>query len=331
MSSAGSASAPWTARSVDWVYRLGEFSLFTISLRLLVREGHFSDLLSVGPEARDRIAPPELPRDLAGYLVRSLPIEEGEPRLRRRDGMIRYCAARYRRHWVRLDGSFEDYLRSFSGKSRSTLQRKVRRFREQSGDAAAWRVFRTPAEIEEFHREARTVSALTYQERLMDAGLPDGPEFLTRLRAAAEEGRVRGYLLYAEGRAIAYLYAPMYQGTGILLYSHLGYDPAYERLSPGTVLQYLALEDMFREGTLRVFDFLEGETQQKQVFGREHALCADVYTLRPTARTMLLVYLRIGTEAFSSAIVRAMDAVGVKRWIKRFIRRGVGPSAKAAP
>lgn len=331
MSSAGSASGAWAARSVDWVYRLGEFSLFSVRLRLLVRSGHFSELLNEGPETRGRIAPAETPPELEGYLVRSLPIEEGVPRLGRRDGLIQFCAARYRRHWVNLDGSFENYLRPLSGKTRSTLQRKVRRFLEQSGSQPAWRVFRTPEEIEEFYRDARAVSALTYQERLMDAGLPDGPEFRSKLRDSAGEGRVRGYLLYAEARPIAYLYAPMYQDTGILLYSHLGYDPAYERLSPGTVLQYLAIEDMFREGNLKAFDFLEGETQQKQLFGRQHALCADMYTLRPTPRALFLVLLRIGTEALSSAIVRTMDVLGVKRWIKNFIRRGFGRSAKASP
>jgi hypothetical protein len=200
---------------------------------------------------------------------------------------------------------------------------------EQSGSQPAWRVFRTPDEIDEFYRDARAVSAKTYQERLMDAGLPDSPEFRSKLRDDAGGGRVRGYLLYAEGRPIAYLYAPMYQDTGILLYSHLGYDPDHERLSPGTVLQYLAIEDMFREGNLKVFDFLEGETQQKQLFGRQHALCADVYTLRPTPRVIFLVLLRIGTEALSSAIVRAMDFLGVKRWIKHFIRRGFGRSPQA--
>jgi len=164
----------------------------------------------------------------------------------------------------------------------------------------------------------------------MDAGLPDGEDFRAALRDLARAGRVRGYLLYAEGRPVAYLYAPMYRDTGILLYSHLGYDPNYERLSPGTVLQYLAIEDMFREGNLKMFDFLEGETQQKQLFGRHHALCADVYTLRPTPRVIFLVFLRIGTEGISSFIVWTLDHLGVKRWIKNFIRRGFGRSSETS-
>ena len=57
-------------------------------------------------------------------------------------------------------------------KSRSTLHKKVKKFLD-SGEGSGMRTFTKPHEIAEFHRLARGVSARTYQERLLDAGIPD--------------------------------------------------------------------------------------------------------------------------------------------------------------
>jgi hypothetical protein len=74
------------------------------------------------------------------------------------------------------------------------------------------------------------VSALTYQERLLDAGLPAGPEALERMRALARRDQMRGWLLFVDARPISYLYAPAEGDT--LIYAFLGYDPEFAELSP---------------------------------------------------------------------------------------------------
>src|SRR5258706_16316460 len=97
----------------------------------------------------------------------------------------------------------------------------------------------------EFHREARGISQLSYQEKLFDAGLPTDEAFLANMRAQGEMGRARAYLLFLEGRAISYLYC--WASAGRLQYGYLGFVPDFASLSPGTVLQYLALEALFAE------------------------------------------------------------------------------------
>ncbi|MHC4165023.1 MAG: GNAT family N-acetyltransferase, partial [Planctomycetota bacterium] len=227
--------------------------------------------------------------------------------------------SQYERRYVDLGGTFDDYLKRFSSKSRSTLQRKVRKFGQLCGGEADWRAYRTRAEMDEFYRLAREVSRKTYQERLLDAGLPESDEFREEMLEAAERDGTRGYLLFHESRPVAYLHCPIHDG--VVFYGYLGYDPEYAKWSPGTVLQRLALERLFEEAGLRMFDFTEGEGRHKSFFSTHSVLCADIYYLRRSLRNRCLVRLHSGLDAFSRALVRLLDRLGLKERIKRLIRR----------
>ncbi len=292
---------------------------------MLQRDAHFTEL---DAKAGDPDLPPAHEPGLAGFLIRSHPMEQPPPRLRLRRGLLVYVPAWYRRYWVDLRGTFADYTKKFSGKSRSTLTRKVRKFREAAGTESVFREFKRPEEMDEFFLVARRISEKTYQERLLDAGLPATDAFRTGLVDLARRGRVRGFILSSGERPVAYLYCPMYRESGILFYSHLGYDPEFEQLSPGTVLQYLALERLFEGGDMKLFDFLEGETPQKESFATGNTLCADLYFFRLTPRNACLVLLRHSIDSLSTAMVRALTVLGVKQRLKRLIRRGYRPAPR---
>jgi CelD/BcsL family acetyltransferase involved in cellulose biosynthesis len=302
------------ARTVRLKFLLGELPLFSVGFELCVLSTHFTRLGRNPEETRDALEP-----TADGILLRSHPVAERLPRVSRKDEFVRYVPSQYERRYIDLDGTFEDYLKRFSAKSRSTLRRKVRKFGQLCGGEPDWRTYRTRKETEEFYRLARDVSRKTYQERLLDAGLPESDEFRKKMLAAAERDETRGYLLFHESKPVAYLHCPLHDG--VAFYGHLGYDPEYAKWSPGTVLQHLALEQLFAEGDARMFDFTEGEGRHKSFFATHSALCADIYYLRRSLRNRLLVRLHSGLEAFSRALVRLLNRLGLKERIKRLIRR----------
>ena len=205
----------------------------------------------------------------------------------------------YRRHYIAMEGcSYADYLARFSGKTRSTLRRKARKLADETGGYTVSE-HRTPAEIEAFLDSALPLSAKTYQARLLDAGLPDTPAARAAMLKAAEDGRMRCFLLSIKGTAIAYLALPVDGRT--LVYAHLGYDPEYARLSPGTVLQLDALERLFAEERFAHFDFTEGEGAHKAMFGTDHADCASFVLLAPTLVNRALLGARGGFDGAVSA------------------------------
>lgn len=234
-----------------------------------------------------------------GLRILSAPTERLAAIAARFPGFVAGGRQDYRRHYIDMDGSFADYMARFSGKTRSTLRRKAKKLAEETGGTTITE-HRSPAEVEAFLAAALPLSARTYQARLLDAGLPDSPEARRAMLEAAEDDRMRGFLLHAGGAPIAYLSLPVVGAT--LVYAHLGYDPDHARLSPGTVLQMEALERLFAEQRYRWFDFTEGDGAHKAMFGTGSAACSSLVLLRPTLANRALLASR---GAFDAGVAQA--------------------------
>jgi CelD/BcsL family acetyltransferase involved in cellulose biosynthesis len=206
----------------------------------------------------------------------------------------------YQRHYIDMSIGFEAYMARFSSKTRSTLRRKAKKLAEAVPGGYRVTAHRTPAEIEAFLAAALPLSAKTYQARLLDAGLPADPTSRRAMLEAAEAGRMRAFLLHAGGEPVAYLSLPVSGRT--LVYAYLGYDPAFAPLSPGTVLQIEALEQLFAEATFAWFDFTEGEGAHKALFGTHAAACSSLVLLSPTFANRTLLGAR---EAFDAGVAGA--------------------------
>lgn len=245
---------------------------------------------------------PPLERDVDGYAITSLPVEQlGAVG---RGGLIAFVRQRYTRYFIDLTMGHEAYLASLSANTRSGIKRKAKKLAQATGGALDVRRFRTPAELEHFHTIARDLSRKTYQEKLLDSGLPDDERFVARMLALAAADAARGWLLYLSDAPVAYLYCPAERG--IVRYDHVGHDPDFAELSPGSVLQMEAIRDLFAEGTHRHFDFTEGEGQHKRQFSTGGVACVDLLLLRPTLANRVTL-AALGT--FDGAMAQAKSAV----------------------
>jgi CelD/BcsL family acetyltransferase involved in cellulose biosynthesis len=262
--------------------------------------------------------PPLPPGNDDGYLIVSLPTDALALLLAAQPHLKPFIRQRYRRFYAELDRGFDHWLRTLSSKSRSTLKRKVRKLAERSGGTLDLRCYRTPAEVEEFYRHARAVSALTYQERLLRSGLPEGEQALSAMRELAGRDAMRGWILFVEGRPVAYLYAPAEGPT--LIYAYLGYDPEAADLSSGTVLQYEAMRELMEEGRFRLFDFTEGEGQHKRLFSTGEVECVDLLLLKPTPANLLAGWSLAafdGGVAAAKALTKRLNLESLARRFRR--------------
>jgi CelD/BcsL family acetyltransferase involved in cellulose biosynthesis len=298
-------------RNVPLNFQLGEWRMWSVARRLAVFE------------CTDRTRSPRLDAlppiaDADGYLIKSLPAPLDAQSTASRPGWFQRTLREYPRHLVDLTTGYEAYLAKFSGKTRSTLKRKLRKFQELSGGEIDWREYRTPEELASFFPLAQELSAKTYQERLLGAGLPDKPAFKEAALALAAQGAVRAYILFLDKKPVAYLYLPVEDGR--VIYAYLGYDPMVGEHSPGTVLQLLSMERLFAEPGLTVFDFTEGAGQHKQLFATHTEQCADVLILRRRASTVALAYAHAAFTRAERGLAKALDTIGVKRRMKMMLR-----------
>lgn len=299
--------------SVSLPLRVGARTLLKLRRRLVRRPLSLEEALS-GELPRL----PALSDEADGYLITSLPAALVETLHGAHPELKPFVRQRYPRSYASLEQGYDAYFAGFSAKSRSTLKRKLRKAAERCGGSLDLRCYRSPEEIREFYRHARTVSARTYQEKLLDAGLPAGEEALTRMCERAGHDEIRGWVLFFDGQPVSYLHAPAEGDT--LVYAHLGYDPAFAEYSPGTVLQLEAMRQLMTQDRFRRFDFTEGDGQHKRQFATGALDCVDLLMVRKTLPNLLTAYALQGFDASVALAKSGVATFGLER-AARAIRR----------
>jgi hypothetical protein len=308
----------WQFRPIAFKFQLSDWTLFSTSLPLQVRP---VDLLDDTPPVESPVPPTdELMAGSQGFMIRSLPITKELPTISHMGDYLCYVPLQYQHCHIDLGITFEGYQKKFSSKTRSTITRKTRKYAEHCGGTIPWKTYQMPSEMREFFRLARAVSKLTYQERLLDAGIPDSEDFIVQAEALAADQRIRAYVLFDGDRPVSYLYCPVHRE--VLTYAYLGYDPAYLKLSVGTVLQWLAVEQLFREARFRFFDFTEGQSDHKRLFATHVRQCANVFLVKGTLRNKAVIYSHLLMNRFSQWLGESLHRMGVKAKIKRLLRFG---------
>jgi hypothetical protein len=306
----------WDMRPVELNFRLGELTLARWTLPLQVKAVRLHDDVPV-------VGQPQPPPDALtvgsrGFLVRGQPIRELQRPLLTRGNFICYAQNQYRHYYIDLRGSFETYKTKFSSKTRSTIARKLKKYSNECGGAIDFRVYSLHEQMLDFFHHARAVSAKSYQERLLDAGLPNDEYFLNGMLELARRDEVRGYVLFHGERPISYLYCPA--KDGVLLYSYLGYDSDYRDFSPGTVLQWLVLKRLFEEQRFCYFDFSEGETDHKHLFSTHDRLEANFMFLKRNLFNVALVHAHFLFGRFAASIGTLLENAGLKSRVRRMLR-----------
>lgn len=301
-------------------FQIADWTMFSVGIPVCVRQLSVSDAIA-GIDADLRPTAP-LPPDCKGYLFRGVPDNCDRSELYAEGDYLCYVMSRSPRYFIEFGENFDDYIKSnFSSKTRSTIQRKVKKFAKHSGGELEWKAYRTPDEMMVFHGEARKVAAETYQEKLFEGALPGDDEFIEQMRREAAADSVRAYLLFHDGKAVSYLYLRSHDGT--LTYDFLGYLPDYGKWSVGTVLQWVALETLFAEKKFRLFDFTEGDGSHKRLFATNDVQIANVIYVRRNLSNYVLITGHRLCNAFSVCAGTLLENWGIKKTIKNFLRFGV--------
>lgn len=301
------------AATVPLKFQVGARTLFALPRRLVRVPCDLADV-----RAGRAPALPALPSDAHGYLVTSLPVQHAAS-VASAAGLLAVRRQSYTRYHVDLSLAFDAWFAGLSGNARSGLKRKAKKLAAANGGTLDVERFAAPEALERFHAQARALSAKTYQERLMDAGLPDSAAFRQEMLARGAADCVRAWLLRVRGEPVAYLYCPAVGDT--LIYDRLGHDPAWAEHSPGAVLQVEALRDLMDERRFAWFDFTEGEGRHKRQFASGGAECVDLLLLRPTLVNRAAVTALTRFDALMAWAKRAADRPALAGLAHR-VRRG---------
>ena len=308
--------ATWVERTTQIRITLGEFCLANVGFRAMTLPG-FDWRYPI--DITDQLIQSLLQSPVEAVYLSSFPTSGRLPRLSFRKYWFRYVPWQAGRHYIDLDGTFQQYLGRFSAKSRNTLARGARKFAEASGGAVDFREYRHPDDMSAFHEAASQVTRKTFQHKLLKSGLPLTDDFRGKLFELAALDKFRGYILFHGKSPVAFMYCTAH--NDVLTGQVAGYDPAFQQYSPGTLLLYHILNRVFSEGRFRVFDFGIGESSYKDFFGTGVASCAAVYHFAYTPKNVAFLGAHLATWFVSAAVVKILSVLRIKDFVKKAIRR----------
>jgi len=253
-------------------------------------------------------------------LLSYLPCEHPLFKLAARDLSPWYC-----RDWgvipstpwrMTLPASFGGFLAKRSKKHTYWLKRLPRVLEEAFPGQVSMRVFRAPSEVTEFCRDSEAVSRLTYQHQLGESLRADR-ESLARCMLLAENGSLRGYILYVKNEPAAYWLATAFHST--LHLNLTGYNPELKKFEIGTVLLLKLFADHCGTGIEKV-DFGLGGALYKERFGDESFTEASVRIYRACPRSLFINAFSGGNERVSAGMRALLQKLGVLQKVKTLWR-----------
>ena len=219
---------------------------------------------------------------------------------------------------IEFPGAFQIYLEQMSSRSRKSVQYSQRRLKRDF-DVTLF-VCTEDKHIERFLDHAIQVSKQTYQWNLLGLGLRDRKGFEHTLRKWLRFDSLRCYILYCDDVPTAFMLGYIYNGC--YYYIDVGYDPAWSNHSVGSVLQMEVIEELYNLPTPpRLFDFSTGYGEHKARFGNTEQEEMNLLLLSDVFQNRLLRALYLSLDKFSSFIVIVLERVGVKKQLKKLIRR----------
>ena len=200
--------------------------------------------------------------------------------------------------YVAIDGmSWEEYEKGLRKSHRGDVRRQRRRL-EEEGDLRL-DVRDGTQGLEGLLEEGFGVEGSGWKdaEGTSIKAHPATRRFYTEVAGwAAEHGWLRLAFLRLDGRAIAFDYCLELDRTHYLLKT--GYDPAYERFSPGKVLRYLMLARAFSEG-LAAYELLGRLESWKQNWTNAYRELQSLHMFAPTALGFLDRMAYVGAHVAS--------------------------------
>jgi hypothetical protein len=228
-------------------------------------------------------------------------------------------------HWrMSIPDSIEAFYKTRSRKHRYWLRRMEGLLNKDYPNEIKYVIYTSENELSKLFADAEYVAKKTYQ-RALRVSFSDCEETRKVYTHRAQNGRVRGYILYIKNEPCAFWIGWYYGNTFYPDYT--GYDPRFKKYELGTLLFIKMIEDLCSLRNIRYLDFGFADAPYKSRFGNENWQEATVNIFASNLKGIKLNMLNMlgsGSYRFMVALLKRFSLYGkVKRyWRNRAIQKG---------
>jgi len=218
-----------------------------------------------------------------------------------------------------LPTSVPAFYARLSSKARWQAKNKQKKLEREFAGSVDIRCFTEPGEVELLLAETERVAKTSYQ-RGLGIGFFDNPDNRMRWALKAEKHWLRGYILYLRGQPCAFWTADIIEGT--FRSEFLGFDPAFEKHSPGNYLIFKVIESLCDDPThsIQEIDFTTGSAQYKEMLSNASWNEELVYVFSKSPKGMMLAFLRLFTIGADHVLKSLLARTDLLKKIKKMWR-----------
>ncbi len=227
-------------------------------------------------------------------------------------------SAPYARRAAAVSPTLEDYLAMLGTNARQDLKRNERKLLKHVNDEVRCEIFSTKASVENFLTQASAISKATYQTKVFGVGVSNDDHTAALLKSAAEQNRLRCYVLYCGDVATAFMLG--YLHAGIYYSEAIGYLPDWKEWGVGNTLHLHVMKDLSALGTVERFDFMYGDNPNKARLATESVMEQNIiiFAKHGSARWVGAAYQ--ASLTFSAWASKILDRAGVKDKLRKMLR-----------
>ena len=241
----------------------------------------------------------------------------GDSPLSRKYHILEY-GERYRHRYIDFTGDYNHYLSQLSASTRSDLKRTQKRFIAKVNGQYQTVCYQNVNEVGAFLDAAMAVSALTYQYKLLGAGLRDRAILEKRFTTTANLGWFRSYVLFVNQQPIAFQVGHLYQGCYNA--QEIGYDPDWAKLQVGIFLHTEIVSDLLANPNLvKRFDFGNDDNTHKQRLSNADRVEKYVYLIPRHWRNDLIVHAMRAINSISTLAGRFLKRYGLRKRVRQLL------------
>lgn len=222
--------------------------------------------------------------------------------------------------WLELPDNYEDFLQALSRKNRHEIRRHQKRLNEEFGKRARIQCYHEAAEVDNLVRDVESISEKSYQ-RALGVGFRADEETMESLRIIANQGGLRGCVLYLDDQPSAFFVGRQYKHK--LHGTYMGFDPQFSKYSPGVIILMHGIQDCFDPANRAThMDLGWGDRQYKRMICNRTRQDGFLHVYAPTWKGLRLNLLRSTTSLIDTLARRALERshwlqVIRKKWLAR--------------
>lgn len=219
-----------------------------------------------------------------------------------------------KQRWLmKFPNGLDSFLMSLGRSQRSKLRRKYKKVPTLFPGKVQVRCYRSIAEIDTVVSDMELIASKT-AKRQLGFGFSDTLRAREQMVIAAENGWLRAYVLYLEGKPVAFWTGIVYHRC--LHADHVAYDPSYGKVSPGIFLFLSILEDL-RHEDVESIDFGRGNTQLRECFCDVQRAESRTHIFAPTWRGLQLNILHTAVHLLNGGGVAVLRHIGCLDWVRK--------------